>query len=195
MSRCSAFETHITPYLDGELDDAARRELESHLVHCPPCRKLLAEQQAVRDFARAHASQSRALGLDPAWRRSDPEPGLPPQPRFRWARGAVMTAAAVCLTLAALWLVRPPGVSATGLLIDSTCAVEPRPFMADATAACVLGCIRNGAEFVLVVQGVAYGIRNQHMEALVAHAGQAVRVSGHLVGGEIKIASLTPAAR
>lgn len=195
MSRCSAFETQITPYLDGELDGAARSGLETHLVGCPLCRKTLAERQAARDFVRARDAQARELGLDRAWTPSQRLPDVRPQPGFRWARGAVMTAAVVCLTLAAAWLLRPASVSATGLLIDSTCAVEPRPFMAETTAACVLGCIRNGAEFVLVVQGVTYPIRNQGMAELAAHAGQAVRVSGRLVGGEIKIASLAPAAR
>jgi hypothetical protein len=38
---CDAYEVLISGYLDGELDEASRRELESHIAGCSVCRREL----------------------------------------------------------------------------------------------------------------------------------------------------------
>ena len=42
---------HIYRYLDGELDQAERREFEQHLDGCPSCRRALAQRRLVAEAA------------------------------------------------------------------------------------------------------------------------------------------------
>lgn len=64
--RCQKVRERLSAYLDGELEDAARREVERHLAGCESCRETYAELEQVHALlVRAERSEgSPAL----AWR-------------------------------------------------------------------------------------------------------------------------------
>lgn len=53
MAECKRFDPFVTPYVDGELDDAERRHVDEHVRACPPCHSRVAAERAVRDLIRA----------------------------------------------------------------------------------------------------------------------------------------------
>jgi len=57
---------------------------------------------------------------------------------------------------------------------------------------CVLGCVRAGAEFVLITNKGVYQIRNQELPELAAFANARVKVEGALDGGRLLISRMTP---
>jgi anti-sigma factor RsiW len=52
MSNCKKLEPLVTPYVDGELDDSNRGEVDAHLSVCPPCHSRVAAERAIRDLLR-----------------------------------------------------------------------------------------------------------------------------------------------
>lgn len=58
MSDCKKIDALVTPYVDGELPDGDRIEVDHHLTKCPPCYSRVAAELAVRD---ALAQQRRDL--------------------------------------------------------------------------------------------------------------------------------------
>lgn len=50
MPKCSAIDSLVTPYVDGELRPADREALEQHLRACPPCDHRVRAERAVRDL-------------------------------------------------------------------------------------------------------------------------------------------------
>jgi hypothetical protein len=105
---CAAFDERLADYLEGELDFAARREVEAHVASCVRCAALL------RDLEHIRASAAELPELTPStdlWggiaRRID-TPVLPltrPAPNvvasrrnFDWARRAAVAAALVAVT-------------------------------------------------------------------------------------------------
>ena len=59
---CAELHTQVTPFLDGELIDEARLELESHLARCERCRAHVEVERhnllAIREAARAGAPKA-----------------------------------------------------------------------------------------------------------------------------------------
>jgi hypothetical protein len=55
---------------------------------------------------------------------------------------------------------------------------------------CTLRCIRGGAAYVLVANGRVYTIENQDHPDLPVHAGEMVRVTGHIQDGVVEVARL-----
>ena len=55
---------------------------------------------------------------------------------------------------------------------------------------CTLRCVRGGAGYVIVSNGRVYTIANQDHPDLPVHAGQMVRVTGHLQDGVVEISTL-----
>src|SRR5437879_12390377 len=53
-------EPQLDAYLDGELAEAERRELESHLAHCPECTRFLDSRLALRSAIKARIPALRA---------------------------------------------------------------------------------------------------------------------------------------
>jgi len=49
MSDCKKIDALVTPYVDGELPDGDRIEVDHHLTKCPPCYSRVAAELAVRD--------------------------------------------------------------------------------------------------------------------------------------------------
>src|SRR5581483_2570405 len=46
---CLKIDALVTPYVDGELPDGERIEVDHHLTKCPPCYSRVAAELAVRD--------------------------------------------------------------------------------------------------------------------------------------------------
>ena len=105
---CAAFDERLADYLEGDLDSAARREVEAHVGSCVRCSALL------RDLEHIRASAAELPELTPStdlWggiaRRID-TPVLPltrPAPNvvagrrnFDWVRRAAVAAALVAVT-------------------------------------------------------------------------------------------------
>jgi len=58
MIDCASFDDRLDDYVDGVLDDAARRELETHVAACPRCSETLESQ---RRLLRAAADLPREI--------------------------------------------------------------------------------------------------------------------------------------
>jgi hypothetical protein len=50
--QCQKVERKISAYLDGELDSAASRSIESHLDHCAACKEIVADFRRVDSLVR-----------------------------------------------------------------------------------------------------------------------------------------------
>lgn len=59
---CSNFEEALSAFMDGELVDDERREIEAHLSGCPGCQSRFRAEQSVRSFVR----QRRNRLVEPA---------------------------------------------------------------------------------------------------------------------------------
>ena len=98
MIECASFENRLDDYLDGLLDDAARRELETHAKGCSSCAATL---EAQRDLLRATAELPREIepsrDLLPGIRRSAIRSGA--RPRAWW----LGLAAALLILLSTRW--------------------------------------------------------------------------------------------
>jgi anti-sigma factor RsiW len=49
MSSCRAIDPLVTPYIDGNIQDADRQLVDQHLRACPPCYSRVASERAMRD--------------------------------------------------------------------------------------------------------------------------------------------------
>lgn len=90
---CSTVADRIHPYMDGELPEAARAELERHLGGCPTCREALAALEGMGRLLRREMTE--AAGSAPSvWpaiaERLDPPAGVdaPGEARRRAAPGS-----------------------------------------------------------------------------------------------------------
>jgi hypothetical protein len=84
---------------------------------------------------------------------------------------------------------------AVGVIGDSFCQHEHRfttRFNVDEHE-CTLGCVRRGAEFVLVTNTHVYQIHNQQLPELAAFANRRVKVEGTWAGDRIVVASMAAA--
>jgi len=73
-------EIHLESYLDGSLLPVRRREVESHLEGCPPCRAQVAELLQTQEWMRLLAAEEA------------PEPGFYNRLRLRIAAEAALPA-------------------------------------------------------------------------------------------------------
>jgi anti-sigma factor RsiW len=64
MSKCGDLDPLFAPYADGEVPEAERATVESHLDRCPPCRENVAEQRTVRAVVAACRPSLRASAPD-----------------------------------------------------------------------------------------------------------------------------------
>jgi len=53
MSDCAAIDPLVTPYVDDQLPEDARAQIERHMRACPPCRARVTAERAVHDLIRA----------------------------------------------------------------------------------------------------------------------------------------------
>lgn len=61
MKTCEEIDSLMTPYVDGEVDLTARRAVDDHLAHCPPCRERALTEQAACRLVRSQASALTAV--------------------------------------------------------------------------------------------------------------------------------------
>jgi putative zinc finger protein len=187
---CREVDELITPFIDGECADAERAALVSHLQICQTCRRRADAESTAKQVLHAHAAVARTMGVAPAWRPRVFRLGQPALPVRAGTLAAVVAVAGAALVAA--WL-RPPPVVAVGIIGDSICAHEHR-FTARFNVGereCTLGCVKVGAEFVLVTDTQIYRIDNQQLPELASLASRRVQIKGKLDGDRIVVASMS----
>ena len=60
---CEKCEELLQPYLDRELDDAERREAESHLDDCGYCKKRYRFEESLRRYVRSACTEEMSPEL------------------------------------------------------------------------------------------------------------------------------------
>ena len=189
---CHELDQLVTPFVDGECSEAERTKVFAHLRQCQSCRIRVEAESTAKHVLHAHASVARTMGVAPAWRPRVfrlGQPALPVHPTV------MLLVAAIGAGLLGFWL-RPTPVLAVGVIGDSWCEHEhlfTARFNVDEHA-CTLGCVKRGAEFVLVTDTRVYRIQNQQLPELVTFADRRVAVKGTWDGDGIVVASLAAEA-
>jgi hypothetical protein len=188
MITCHELDRLMTPFIDGACSEAERAAILAHLEDCRNCQARAEAESTAKNLLHAHAAIARTLGVPPPWRPRVFRLGRPALPvHAAWLVLFAMIAAGAL----GLWL-RPARVMAVGLIGDSFCEHHHR-FTARFNVGdreCTLGCVKRGAEFVLVTDAGIYRIENQQLPALPAFANQRVRVEGTLEGDRILVANM-----
>jgi anti-sigma factor RsiW len=60
MRNCHSIDPLVTPFVDGELSDADRRDVEDHLHACAPCHSRVSAERAVHDLVRGRQTALNA---------------------------------------------------------------------------------------------------------------------------------------
>src|SRR5712691_2963866 len=68
MSDCTSIDPLITPYVDGDIDAAARLRVDDHVRRCPPCHSRVTAERAVRALMRDKRTEIAADAASPALR-------------------------------------------------------------------------------------------------------------------------------
>ena len=189
---CQDVDRLVTQFIDGECAAAERDALVAHLHACDACRRRVDAESTAKQVLHAHATVARTMGVAPAWRPRVFRLGQPPLP----IRAATLSLVAVVAgaALAAGWF-RPAPVVAVGVIGDSICAHEHRftaRFNVD-DRECTVGCVKVGAEFVLVTGTRIYRLDNQQSPELASFASRRVQIKGKLDGDRIVVASMSAA--
>ncbi len=138
---CSAIDSLVTPYLDGELESKAWQAVDRHLGLCTPCRSRVAAERAALTLLRARKEQLRSeratsalharcaahareyrVSVDDSITKAAPAPSVHAS-RGWWQRGApVALAAMLVLIVGGAFLVqltsRSPRLLAAELTAD-----------------------------------------------------------------------------
>jgi len=190
MMTCGEVDRLITPFVDGEGSLEERAGVLTHLQQCHECRTRVEAEATARHLLREQAAVARTMGASPPWR---PRVFRLGQPTLLVHPMALYFVLIISVGLAALWF-RPARVMAVGVISDSFCEHDHRRFTTIFNASdrqCTLGCVRAGAEFVLVTDAQVYRIRNQHLAELAAFANRRVKIEGKMEDGRILIAKMT----
>ena len=188
---CHELNQRLTPFIDGECSEAERTDVLAHLDRCQGCRIRVEAESTAKHLLRAHASVARTMGVAPACRPRVlrlGQPAWPVDPRL------MLLVAVIGAGLLGFWL-RPTPVMTVGVIGDSLCQREHRfttRFNVNERQ-CTLGCVRRGAEFVLVTDTQVYRIHNQQLPELAAFADVRVKVEGTWNGDRIVVATMTAA--
>jgi anti-sigma factor RsiW len=128
---CLGREERLAAFLDGELDETARAEMEAHLATCPACAARAAGLRGLSRTLREGASrpepsaeQIRALGMALRRRPSRSFARLVVAAKFAF----VAAAAAVRVWCAATWWARPSSETRIG---EEVVAAHVRSLLAD----------------------------------------------------------------
>jgi anti-sigma factor RsiW len=187
---CHDVDRLVTQFIDGECAADERAAVVAHLHECVGCRRRVDAESTAKQVLHAHATVARTLGVAPAWRPRVFRLGQPELPiRTTGLVGIGLVAGAALL---ALWI-RSTTVVAVGVIGDSICAHEHR-FTARFNVGereCTLGCVKVGAEFVLVTDTQIYRIDNQKLPALASLASRRVQIKGKLDGDRIVVHSIS----
>src|SRR3954468_16438436 len=68
MSDCTSIDPLITPYVDGDIDAAARLRVDDHVRRCPPCHSRVTAERAVRTLVRDKRAAIASDAASPALR-------------------------------------------------------------------------------------------------------------------------------
>jgi Putative zinc-finger len=181
---CHQIDRLVTPFIDGECSAEERALVAVHLRECATCRERVDAEASAKQMLNAHATVSRTRLRPRVFNL-----GRPTWP----AHPALLTlfAAAAAVGLLGLWL-RPATVTAVGVIGDSYCQHEhlysTRFNVSDRE--CTLGCVKRGAEFVLVTDTQIYRISDQQLPELATFANRRVQVAGKFDGDRIVVASI-----
>jgi hypothetical protein len=188
MMTCRDLDQLVTPFIDDECSATERAAVLAHLQQCHGCRTRVEAESTARHVLSGHAAVARTLGVTPPWRPRVfrlGQPALPVHPTV------LLVFALIGAGLAVLWW-RPVPVLAVGVIGDSFCQRQhlftTRFNVGDHE--CTLGCVKGGAEFVLVTGTQVYRLGSQLPDA-AAFANQQVQVEGTLDGDRIRIAKMT----
>jgi anti-sigma factor (TIGR02949 family) len=103
---CSEASKYLQVYLDGEFDEAERRDMEAHLAACPTCQKQAELERRFRESVRSRL----AAPVAPEGLRERVRAGMAAEPEARriprsllW--GSLPAAAALLLVLSFTWTV------------------------------------------------------------------------------------------
>ena len=189
MMTCRELDRLITPFIDDECSATERADVLAHLQQCQGCRTRVEAESTARHVLSAHAAVARTLGVAPPWRPRVfrlGQPTLPLRPTVLLLFGLIGAGLLV-------FSLRPTPVLAVGVIGDSFCQRE-HLFTARFNVGdheCTLGCVKGGAEFVLVTDTQVYRLGNQ-IPNLAAFASQHVKVEGTLDGDRIRVDKMTP---
>lgn len=185
---CDELDGLITRFIDGEVSEADRAAVVAHLRACRGCWTRVDAESTAKHVLQAHATVARTMGVPPPWRPRVfrlGQPALPMHPALL----ALM--AVVSVGLLGYWI-RPTPVFAVGVIGDSFCQHEhylmKRP---GRERECTLGCVKAGAEYVLVTEQQVYRIQNQQLPELPMLANRRVKVEGTMKDGRIVVATMT----
>ena len=187
---CHDIDRLVTQFIDGECAAAERAAVVAHLHACDACRRRIDAESTAKQVLHAHATVARTMGVAPSWRPRVFRLGQPPLPIGGASLAIIAVAAGAALL--ALWLRSTP-VVAVGVIGDSICAHEHR-FTTRFNVGereCTLGCVKVGAEFVLVTDKQIYRIDNQQLPELASLASRRVQIKGQLDGDRIVVASVS----
>lgn len=188
MMTCRDLDQLITPFVDDECSPADRSGILAHLRQCPECRTRVEAESTARHVLHAHAAIARTMGVSPAWRPRVirlGKPALPVHPTL------LIVLTILGAGVIGMWL-RPTPVLAIGVIGDSVCGHRHHPGRPNADdRECTLGCVRRGAEFVLVTDTQIYRIHNQQLPELTAFANRRVKVEGRVEDGRILVGKMT----
>ncbi|MQA30992.1 MAG: hypothetical protein GEU82_14360 [Luteitalea sp.] len=182
--RCWWLRSALTSYIDDTVSAGSQGRVEDHLKACERCRRRVTRDRAVRQRLRRWAEEMRRDGA------LVPPVGAEAVSRgraFTGLRGGMAAAAGISL-VAALWYLWTGGaevvLAARGQITDDRCVhghQHSDSALRDATEPdCVRRCVRRGAKYVFVSDGVVYHIANQDFQGLVQFAGQAVQLEGEV---------------
>jgi Putative zinc-finger len=186
MMTCHEIDRLVTPFIDGECSAEERASVVVHLRECPSCRERVDAESSAKQMLHAHATVSRTRLRPRVFNL-----GRPIRPAYP-ALLTLFTVAAVGLL--SLWL-RPATVTAVGVIGDSHCQHEHR-FSTRFNVSdreCTLGCVKGGAEFVLVTDTQIYRISDQLLPELQTLANRRVQVAGTIDGDRIVVVRLSAA--
>lgn len=190
--RCWQLRSAMVSYIDDTLASDERPRVEGHLSSCETCRRRVRLSRAVRQRLHRWSAEMRRDGIPLALRIS-PGPTSRGGGRTLFALGAV---AAAAITLALVLWSRGPGraeplLGARGQITDDRCAhghthVDSM-LRTVSKAECVHRCVRMGAHYVFVSDGVVYRISNQDFDEVVRLAGEEVQLEGEVRQGVLTV--------
>ena len=190
---CHDVDRLVTQFVDGECAPVERAAVVAHLHACDTCRRRIDAESTAKQVLHAHATVARTMGVAPSWRPRVfrlGQPALPVRPTSLAVIGVAVGAALLALGL------RAAPVVAVGVIGDSICAHDHSGFTTRFNAddrECTLGCVKVGAEFVLVTDTRIYRIDNQQLPELASLASRRVQIRGKLDGDRILVASMLAA--
>lgn len=188
---CHDVDQLVTQFIDGECAAAERTAVVAHLHACDGCRRRIDAESTAKQVLHAHATVARTMGVAPSWRPRVFRLGRPALP-IR-ARSLSVIGGVAGIALLAVWLRATP-VVAVGVIGDSSCAHDHRGFTTRFNVGereCTLGCVKLGAEFVLVTDTQIYRIDNQKLPELASLASRRVQIKGKLDGDRIVVRSIS----